>query len=71
MGSTGSGGSQIPGNRIAVDGAKKALRKAEAAKLKGMGEEPANCSDPAAEILAGNAAELFLNSLLLAYDLTK
>ena len=58
-------------NGIAIDGAKKAVLKAEAAKLKGMGEEPANCVDQAAEILAENAAELFLNSLLLAYDLTK
>ena len=31
---------------VEVDGAKKALLKAETAKLKGMGEEPAKCIDP-------------------------
>ena len=55
-------------NGTEVDGSKKPLLNAEAAK--GMREVPANCCYQAAETVAESAAEPFLNSLLLAYDLT-
>lgn len=56
---------------IEVDEHKKDLLKSEMSKLVGLGEVADNCSSQAAEIVAGTASELFLNGLLLAYNLTK
>ena len=58
-------------SNVEVDEHKKDLLKAEMSKLIGLGEVADNCSGQAAEILAGAASELLLNSLLMAFDLTK
>lgn len=58
-------------SKVEVDEHKRDLLKAEMSKLIGLGEVAANCSGQAAEIVAGAASELLLNSLLMAYDLTK
>ena len=56
---------------IEVDEHRKDLLKSEMSKLIGLGEVADNCSGQAAEIVAGAASEMLLNSLLMAYDLTK